>query len=440
MTNREFSFSIAIALASTSVYAQQLVTGLTGAECAARGGTIRTWTSSIEVQPSRGECWIPPQIGRGGSGGAVGAPATSPLGAAAGFAGALGNFIDTMNQIQADRQERQRQWEQGLQQEREQWMNQKVQQEGAQLQHEAELRERERQQAAANSQAGAIGPNPFAPNPFAAPNPSGAAPATSFKTDAQIKSECASSGNPSMCELALSDARAHDPAYQQWKAAESARLDENVRRSKAEVDRLMAERARNGGNQTTDPVTSPFDPGAFQPQPYNSNDPDLAKCREGSNNPWTIAGCWDMQAQPAAKPPGSLRDRLRKALADDQDDPSSQDDAQNQAPRVASAPGTAPSAPQAPNSAAPPGAANPWSSGPWRTRDERACRDAGGVLANPENADDLTGIPQVAIDNPDVSRAQLAATPYCVAVPGMQPSETAAEVKRLSTRAPEQKE
>jgi hypothetical protein len=177
----------------------------------------------------------------------------------------------------------------------------------------------------------------------------------------------------------------------------------------------MAARASRDGAA---PAASAVDPGAMRPQPYNNNnnnnnnaDPDLAKCREGSNQPWTIAGCYDLHAPAAAKPRDGIREQLRRALAGGNDDIG--DDAAPEPPaQVATAPRVAAPQPAA-TQAATPESNSPWAKGPWRTSDERACRDAGGMLVKPSASDDLTGIPQVVLDNPEVPRAQLAATPYC---------------------------
>jgi hypothetical protein len=68
----------------------------------------------------------------------------------------------------------------------------------------------------------------------------------------------------------------------------------------------------------------------------------------------------------------------------------------------------------------------------WRTRDENACRAAGGILVASRGASDLAGIPQVLLDNPGVAASQLAATPYCREMPAMSSAKTAAEVRRLA--------
>lgn len=53
-----------------AVSAQEFYTGMTGEQCAARGGQIRTWTST--PTPSRpygvGECYVPPRFGSSGGG------------------------------------------------------------------------------------------------------------------------------------------------------------------------------------------------------------------------------------------------------------------------------------------------------------------------------------------------------------------------------------
>lgn len=138
--------------------------------------------------------------------------------------------------------------------------------------------------------------------PMAAAAPSG------FPGDGEIRVRCASAVNPSMCELALTNQRNQDPAYQQWKAGESARMDRNIDAAIANVDAAV-----DASQRQVIPVAPP-------PMPYDNSDPDLAKCREGSKAPWTIAGCYDLGARPpsratTATPPDSLRDKLRRAMS-----------------------------------------------------------------------------------------------------------------------------
>src|SRR6185503_19182844 len=107
-----------------------------------------------------------------------------------------------------------------------------------------------------------------------------------FPTDQQIGVRCATAANPSMCELAEESKRNSDPAYRKWKADEDARRERNIDAAMANVDAAIAAKRAQEGRQTI--------PVAPRPQPYDNSDPDLAKCREGSNAPWTIAGCYDL--------------------------------------------------------------------------------------------------------------------------------------------------
>ena len=144
-----------------------------------------------------------------------------------------------------------------------------------------------------------------------------------FPTDQQISASCASTRNPSMCTLLLQNQRNKDPAYVRFKAEESARMDRNIASANANVDAAIAARnAQNAGPTVRTPVIAaarPTIPVAPPAMPYDSSDPDLAKCREGENAPWTIAGCYDLAGKGPRKPqptaPESLRDRLEKALA-----------------------------------------------------------------------------------------------------------------------------
>ncbi len=122
-----------------------------------------------------------------------------------------------------------------------------------------------------------------------APRPLEAATASRYPTDHEIGLRCATAANPSTCELALQSERDHDPGYQQWKAAESARMDRNIDKAMADVDDAFA--------------------ASQQPQPYDNSDPALARCREGEKAPWTIAGCYDLGAKP---PPRKLVKKPRE--------------------------------------------------------------------------------------------------------------------------------
>ena len=402
---RGWWIGLVLATAGASAPAQQLLYGVTGPECSSRGGQIRTWTSTAGIVPQRGECYVPPamQSGRGGAGtggGAVPGGAGAALGAAGaalGAAGALGSLLDTLGAMQRDKEERDRQWERELQQDRDRW---------------------------------------------------------AAESDGQRRDQLAR-------EMAL---RAQEHAA--------------ILRDEDEAARQRASAA------------NPFATGAYKPQPYDNSDPDLARCREGSSDPWTIAGCYNLGAQPrpAARAP-SLREQLSKSLGQDadKDAAAAQRNAQDEAGARAMADqmwdasarerydqwvrggnplmpentraraackgqwtydGTSAGNcdPQAPKNvralafepqrtAAPQAArqetADRWPRD-WRTRDESACRAAGGILVPSRGATDLAGIPQVLLDSPGIAASQLAATPYCRAMPSMSSSKTAEEVRRLA--------
>ena len=128
--------------------------------------------------------------------------------------------------------------------------------------------------------------------------PGGAAPAlqaieqhaaSGFPTDAEIAAGCAGSPNPSSCALVRENQRNQDPAYRRWKAEEAALQQRNIDRSLANIDTAIA----------ASPPGRPI-PVAPPPMPYDNGDPDLAKCREGAKDPWTIAGCYDLRGKPMA--------------------------------------------------------------------------------------------------------------------------------------------
>lgn len=145
--------------------------------------------------------------------------------------------------------------------------------------------------------------------------------ASPFPTDQQINASCSSTRNPSMCNLVLQNQRNKDPAYIRFKAEESARMDRNIDSAMANVDAAIAARSAQNARPTiaipviaTAHQTIPVAPPSI---PYDNSDPDLTKCREGEDAPWTIAGCYDLASGPSARhavPRPSLRDRLKKAL------------------------------------------------------------------------------------------------------------------------------
>jgi len=129
--------------------------------------------------------------------------------------------------------------------------------------------------------------------------PGGAAPAmqpleqhaaSGFPTDEQIASGCADSPNPSSCALVRESQRNQDPAYRRWKAEEAALQQRNIDKSLANIDTAIAAQ-RDTAGRTVIPVSR-------GPMPFDNSDPDLAKCREGSKDPWTIAGCYDLSRWP----------------------------------------------------------------------------------------------------------------------------------------------
>jgi len=136
--------------------------------------------------------------------------------------------------------------------------------------------------------------------------------ASGFPTDEQIAASCANSPNPSSCALVRENQRNQDPAYQRWKMEESARQQRNIDQSLANIDTAIA------GSPQAIPVAPP-------PMPYDNSDPDLARCREGSKEPWTIAGCYDLakmraaSQSPETRPRTELRDQLRRALSEKED-------------------------------------------------------------------------------------------------------------------------
>jgi hypothetical protein len=79
--------------------AQQLLSGLTGGQCAARGGQITTRTSTAGRGPNVGDCYVAPRFSggggfsAGGGSGNVGA-ALSAIGAGLQFLDALGTLLD----------------------------------------------------------------------------------------------------------------------------------------------------------------------------------------------------------------------------------------------------------------------------------------------------------------------------------------------------------
>jgi hypothetical protein len=84
----------AVAVATKPAAAQQLLSGMTGPACAARGGQITTWTNTAGRGPNVGDCYIPPRFGGAGvpsSGGRAGAA----LGAGFMFLDALSNLLDS---------------------------------------------------------------------------------------------------------------------------------------------------------------------------------------------------------------------------------------------------------------------------------------------------------------------------------------------------------
>ena len=87
---------------ATPALAQQLLTGMTGAQCAAAGGTIRTWTNTAGTTPMVGECYVPPRLGGGGTTYRGGGGGNSSLGRAQGVLGALGNLLGALRDLAPD--------------------------------------------------------------------------------------------------------------------------------------------------------------------------------------------------------------------------------------------------------------------------------------------------------------------------------------------------
>ena len=233
--------------------------------------------------------------GAGRPGGGGGAPyrgggnnAANALGAAANALGALGDLLDEMDR--ENQEEAARQQQQQYEQEQEEIQEEIADAQRAAAQRAAAAQARAAQaaqdarqrRALANpfgSSSGAAvntnnpfdtpkskGGNPFATTAFAAPPPaatkaapkttsnsgaskSGGANQSGFKSDAQIKSDCAKSGSPSVCEATEKSARANSPAYQKYEADQKAAMQKKVDTKQQEVkaafadyDRVQAQR------------------------------------------------------------------------------------------------------------------------------------------------------------------------------------------------------
>jgi hypothetical protein len=88
---------VAVLVIGSPVKAQQLLGGLTGSQCSARGGQITTWTSTAGRGPNVGDCYIAPRSGGGSAGGFTGGGGgLGALGAGLQFLDALSNFVDSL--------------------------------------------------------------------------------------------------------------------------------------------------------------------------------------------------------------------------------------------------------------------------------------------------------------------------------------------------------
>jgi hypothetical protein len=215
----------------------------------------------------------------GGGGGAPyrggGNNPANALGAAANALGALGDLLDDLdreNQEEAAREQEQ-QYEREQQQIQEEIANAQravaeraaaAQARAAQAALDAQQRQAVANPFGSNSGGGTAsgGSNPFAAptgkssNPFAttasaAPPPaikstpaptsnsSSGASQSGFKTDAQIKTDCANSGNPSVCQMVEMSARSSSPAYKKYVAAQKKEMDKEIAAKQKTVQDLL---------------------------------------------------------------------------------------------------------------------------------------------------------------------------------------------------------
>lgn len=180
--------SACLCAAPAPARAQQLIPELTAAECAQRGGTIHVWTSSMNVQPPRGECLIPP---RGTGGGAVAAPsgpssAQRQLQMMQGVLGVMGGVADLVRGME----ESERRWVDELNDIKRQIAAESDARKRALLEEERARREREHEAARREMEAmireRSQMANPFTAAPASGANPfaAAAAPATGGRCDA----------------------------------------------------------------------------------------------------------------------------------------------------------------------------------------------------------------------------------------------------------------
>ena len=96
------ALSVALISAAHAGSVPQLIPRLTGPDCAARGGTIQTWTNTAGQGPDVGECYIPPKLDPGRSGYvAPAAPRNNNTAAALGFLSAVQNLLEAVQDLNA---------------------------------------------------------------------------------------------------------------------------------------------------------------------------------------------------------------------------------------------------------------------------------------------------------------------------------------------------
>lgn len=220
-----------------------------------------------------------PSRGSGPSyrGGSPGNNAANALGAAANALGALGDLLDEMDRENQEEAAREAERQQELEDEQQQEEIEQAQQAAAQRAAAAQARaaqaalDAQQRQALANPFGGSGGSsssgggnpfdtpkgkgssNPFATTASAAPPPaatkitpapapkstSGSSQGGGFKTDAQIKSECANASNPGVCTLMETNARNASPAYKKYAAQQKKEMKQKVDAEQKKVDQAF---------------------------------------------------------------------------------------------------------------------------------------------------------------------------------------------------------
>jgi hypothetical protein len=263
MQQSKVSFFVALAALSLAVTAPPAAAQ---AQCASLASAINQLRAQIPREP-RDAAQADAQVldnyvglynraCTGGGGGGVprynggGNNPANALGAASNLLGALGNLLDEIDQQQreAEAEEAARQQEAELEAALEEAQRDAEARAQAAAARAAEAADQASRQAMANpfdqpaskdanpfDQPASKGANPF-DQPAGAPRRDATGGSQGFKSDAQIKKECAQSGNPSMCALTEQSARSQDPAYRQYRAKQEKQLDKEIAQKQKAVD------------------------------------------------------------------------------------------------------------------------------------------------------------------------------------------------------------